>query len=173
MSAELLKKSIRDIPDFPIKGIIFKDITPVLSDPKLFNMAVTLLTERHKKGSVDKVAVVESRGFIFGTAVAQQLGVGIVPIRKKGKLPHKTIEATYDLEYGSATLQMHSDALKKGERVLLIDDLLATGGTALASAQMIEQLGGKIVEIEFLIELAFLNGRKKLEKYPVFAPIVF
>lgn len=173
MSADLIKKAIRDIPDFPKPGIIFKDITPVLSDPKLFEMAVSLLTGRHKKGSVDKVAAVESRGFIFGTAVAQALGAGVVPVRKKGKLPFRTVEASYDLEYGSATLEMHIDSIKKGERILLIDDLLATGGTAEASARMIRELGGTIVEMDFLIELAFLNGRKKLTEYPVFAPIVF
>lgn len=173
MSIEQLKKAIRDVPDFPKPGILFKDITPVVSDPHLFAMAVKLLTERHARGSIDKVAAVESRGFIFGTAVAQALGVGLVPIRKKGKLPYRTVEASYDLEYGSATLQMHVDSVVKGERILLIDDLLATGGTAEASARMIEQLGGKIVEIEFLIELAFLNGRKKLSAYSIFAPIVF
>ena len=173
MNVDSLKKAIRDIPDFPKKGIIFKDITPVLSDPALFKTAVEIFANRQKKAAIDKVAVIESRGFLFGAAVAYQLGLGIVPIRKKGKLPYKTVEATYDLEYGSATLQMHVDAVKKGERILLIDDLLATGGTAAASAKMIEDLGGVVAEIDFLIELAFLNGREKLTRYPVFAPVVF
>lgn len=173
MNADTLKKAIRDIPDFPKQGIIFKDITPVLSDPTLFKMAVDLFAERQKAAKIDKIAVIESRGFLFGAAVAYKLGLGIVPIRKKGKLPYKTVEATYDLEYGSATLQMHVDAIKKGERVLLIDDLLATGGTAAASAKMIEDLGGQVVEIDFLIELAFLKGREKLARYPIFAPVVF
>ncbi len=173
MNVDSLKKAIRDIPDFPKQGIIFKDITPVLSDPVLFKTAVDIFADRQKKAAIEKVAVIESRGFLFGAAVAYRLGLGIVPIRKKGKLPYKTVEATYDLEYGSATLQMHVDAVKKGERILLIDDLLATGGTAAASAKMIEDLGGVVAEIDFLIELAFLKGRDKLTRYPLFAPVVF
>ena len=173
MSAELLKKAIRDIPDFPQKGIVFKDITPILKDPALFNAAIDLLASRHKGSTISRVAVIESRGFIFGTAIARELGVGIIPIRKKGKLPYETIEETYDLEYGSATLEIHTDAVEKGETILLVDDLLATGGTAKASAKLIERLGGKIAEIQFLIELSFLNGRDKLKGYDVFAPVVF
>lgn len=170
---ETLKNAIRDVPDFPKKGIIFKDITPVLADPKLFKIAVDTLAGRHTKSRIDKVCVIESRGFIFGSAVAYRLGAGIVPIRKKGKLPYQTHEASYDLEYGQATLQIHVDALEKGSRVLLIDDLLATGGTANASANLVEKLGGTIVEIQFLIELAFLKGREKIARYPVYSPIVF
>ena len=173
MNVDTLKKAIRDIPDFPKQGIIFKDITPVLSDPALFKTAVDLFVDRQANARIDKVAVIESRGFLFGAAVAYRMGLGIVPIRKKGKLPYKTVEATYDLEYGSATLQMHVDSVKKGDRILLIDDLLATGGTAAASAKMIEGLGGTVAEIDFLIELAFLKGRDKLARYPVFAPVVF
>ena len=173
MSVERLKAAIRDVPDFPKDGIIFKDITPILSDPDLFKLAVDTLADRHANSGIDKVCVVEARGFIFGSAIAYKLGVGVIPIRKKGKLPYDTNEATYDLEYGTATLQIHTDALEKGARVLLIDDLLATGGTAAASAQLIGNLGGEIVEIQFLIELAFLEGRKKLSAYNVFAPIVF
>ncbi|MBP7829908.1 MAG: adenine phosphoribosyltransferase [Kiritimatiellae bacterium] len=173
MTIPALKNAIRDIPDFPKEGIIFKDITPLLAEPSLFKLAVDTLAERHRDSRIDRVCVVESRGFLFGSAVAYQLGAGIVPIRKKGKLPHETLEAAYDLEYGTATLQVHVDAFEPGTRVLLIDDLLATGGTAEASARLIEQLGGKIIEIQFLIELAFLNGREKLTKYPVFAPIVY
>lgn len=173
MSVTRLKNAIRDIPDFPKKGIVFKDITPVLAEPELFALAVDTLAGRHTRSRIEQVCVVESRGFLFGSAVAYRLGAGLVPIRKKGKLPHQTLEAAYDLEYGTATLQIHVDALQPGTRVLLIDDLLATGGTAKASAHLIEQLGGKIVEIQFLIELAFLHGRDKLKGYPVFAPIVY
>jgi len=173
MSVEKLKKAIRDVPDFPKKGIIFKDITPVLSDAALFKSAVDILAGRHMESRVDLVCAIDARGFLFGAGVAYKLGAGIVPVRKKGKLPYRTIEQSYELEYGTATLQMHEDAIHKGARVLLVDDLLATGGTAAATADMIEKLGGTIVEIEFLIELAFLNGREKLKKYPVFAPIVY
>jgi adenine phosphoribosyltransferase len=161
------------VPDFPKPGILFKDITPVLADPRLLRVAVDLLADRHLRGRIDKVAVIESRGFTLGTAVAYKLNAGLALVRKKGKLPYRTIEASYDLEYGSATLQMHVDAIQPGERVLLLDDLLATGGTAAATVGMIEKLGGQIVEIEFLVELAFLNGREKLKNHPVFAPIVF
>ncbi len=173
MTVDKLRAAIRDVPDFPKQGILFKDITPVLDDPALFKLAVDILADRHKDSRIAKVCAVEARGFIFAAAVAYKLGAGMVPIRKKGKLPYKTLEASYDLEYGSATLQMHVDALKKGERVLLIDDLLATGGTAAATAQMIEKLGAEIVEIEFLIELTFLKGREKLTRYKVFSPISF
>ena len=173
MSVEQIRSAIRDIPDFPKKGIIFKDVTLVLSDPALFKQSVDLLAERHLKSRIDVVCAIDARGFLFGAGVAYRLGTGVVPVRKKGKLPYRTIEATYDLEYGSSTLQMHEDAIRKGSRVLLVDDLLATGGTAAATAKMIEQLGGEIVEIEFLIELAFLKGREKLAKHKIFAPIVF
>ncbi len=173
MSIERLKAAIRDVPDFPKPGILFKDITPVLSDPALFKAAVDLFAERHRKSRLDMICAIEARGFLFGAALAYTLGIGIVPIRKKGKLPYKTIESSYSLEYGTATLAVHVDALKKGARVLLMDDLLATGGTAAASAQLIEQLGGEIVELDFLVELAFLKGREKLAKHNVFAPIVF
>lgn len=173
MSIEDITAAIRDVPDFPKPGIMFKDITPVLTDPVVFKQAVDLFVNRHRDSNVDHIAAIEARGFIFGSAVAYELGVGIVPIRKKGKLPAKTVEATYDLEYGSATVEVHVDAVNKGERVVLIDDLLATGGTAAASAQLIEQLGAEVVEIDFLIELAFLNGREKLAGYDLYAPIVF
>lgn len=173
MNVERLKAAIRDVPDFPKQGILFKDITPVLADPALFKLAVDTFVERYKGQKIDKVAVIDARGFLFGSAVAYRLGAGIVPVRKKGKLPYKTIEESYSLEYGTATLAMHVDAIRRGERVLLLDDLLATGGTAAATAGLIEHLGGAIVEIAFLIELAFLKGREKLTKYKVFAPIVF
>ena len=173
MKIENIKAAIRDIPDFPKPGIIFKDITPILADKDLFRAAVDIFVERHQAKPPAKVAAVDARGFIFGAAVAYRLGAGFVPIRKKGKLPYETHEATYDLEYGTATIAVHIDAFKKGERVLLVDDLLATGGTAAAAAALIEKAGGKLVEMDFLIELAFLNGRQKLAKYPVFSPIQF
>lgn len=173
MGAKRILKAIRDIPDFPKKGIIFKDITPVLLDPKLFRKAVKIFASRIKGQHIDKIVAIESRGFLFGAAVAHKLGLGIVPVRKKGKLPYKTIEVSYDLEYGSATVEMHADALKRGERVVIIDDLLATGGTARAAAQLVKKLGARVVEIDFLIELAFLQGRKKLKGYKVYAPVVF
>jgi adenine phosphoribosyltransferase len=168
-----LRAAIRDIPDFPKPGIVFKDITPVLRDPKLFRAAVDLIVERQRRKNIRKVAVIDARGFIFGAAVAYALGAGVAPIRKKGKLPYKTFEESYDLEYGSATLTVHVDAFEPGEPVLLVDDLLATGGTALASARLIERAGGKVAEIDFLIELAFLKGREKLTSYALFAPLRF
>jgi len=173
MSIEEIKSAIRDVPDFPKPGILFKDITPVLSDPGLFRAAVDIFVERHSGSGIGKVAAIDARGFIFGGAIAQRLDVGFVPIRKQGKLPYKTFEETYDLEYGSATVAIHEDAFADGEPVLLFDDLLATGGTAAASAKLIEQAGGKVIEIAFLVELAFLTGREKLAGYEVFSPIVF
>jgi adenine phosphoribosyltransferase len=172
MKNKKLKAAIRDIPDFPQKGVVFKDITPILAHPKLFKKAVSVLCKRHARGSISKVAAVDARGFIFGAAVAMKLGAGFIPVRKKGKLPFNTIEQSYELEYGSATLAMHVDAIQPGENILIVDDLLATGGTAAATAAMVEKLGGKIVEIAFLIELEFLKGREKLTKYPVFSAIV-
>lgn len=173
MSIRKIKKAIRDVPDFPKQGIIFKDITPVLADPKLFKSAVSLFVKRHKKQGINKVAAIDARGFIFGGAVANKLGIGMVPIRKKGKLPYKAFEQSYDLEYGSATLTIHQDAFNPGDRVLLIDDLLATGGTAAASAKLIEQAGGVVASIDFLVELTFLKGREKIPGYDVFAAISY
>jgi len=173
MSIEAVKQAIRDVPDFPQKGIIFKDITPVLNNPKLFKIVIDEFAARYQKSRIEKIAAVESRGFLLGSVLAYKLGAGLVPVRKKGKLPADTIEASYALEYGTATIEIHTDAVKKGERVLIIDDLLATGGTAAATASMVKQLGGDIVEIAFLIELAFLKGREKLSGYPVFAPIAY
>jgi adenine phosphoribosyltransferase len=168
-----LKNAIRDIPDFPKAGIVFKDITPILSDPKLFRAAVSILARRHKGKDVAKVAAIDARGFLFAGAVADRLKAGLVPIRKKGKLPYKTFEESYDLEYGTSTLAVHEDAFRKGERVVLIDDLLATGGTAAAAAKLIERAGGQVAEIDFLVELTFLAGRRKLAGYEVFSPIAF
>jgi len=173
MSADKLKAAIRDVPDFPKPGIIFKDITPILSDPKLFRLAIDTLAGRHKDQKIDKIAAIDARGFLFAGAMCDRMKIGLVPIRKKGKLPWKTFEKSYDLEYGSATLTIHQDAFKPGDRVVLVDDLLATGGTAAASAKLIEQAGGTVVGIDFVVELAFLKGRDKLAGYDVFAPVVF
>lgn len=170
---EHVRAAIRDIPDFPKPGIIFKDITPVLNEPALFRQTVSWFEDRARAIKPDRIAAVESRGFIFASAVAIELGIGFVPVRKKGKLPYHTIEESYALEYGTATLEIHQDAVRKGERVMIVDDLLATGGTALATARLIERLGGTVAEFDFLVELGFLNGRSKLAGYAVQAPIVY
>jgi adenine phosphoribosyltransferase len=162
-----LEDFIRDIPDFPKKGIIFKDITTLLKEPKAFKEVHDLIVERYKDKKIDKVIGIESRGFIFGSVVAYLLGCGFVPARKPGKLPYKTIREDYELEYGSNTLELHVDAVEEGENILIIDDLLATGGTALATAKLVEKLKGNIVGIEFLIELEFLKGIDKLKGYNV------
>jgi adenine phosphoribosyltransferase len=172
-TAAEIERAIRNVPDFPKAGIQFKDITPVLADARLFAGAIDLLTENFKPGSVDVVVGIDARGFIFAAAAAVKLNAGFVPVRKKGKLPFTTHEQDYALEYGTATVAMHTDALKPGVRVLLIDDLLATGGTASAAAALVKKLGAQILEISFLIELAFLNGREKLKDYPVRSLIVY
>ena len=168
-----LEAAIRNVPDFPKPGIQFKDITPVLADARLFGGSIDLLTARFKPGTVDAVVGIDARGFIFAAAAAKKLNAGFVPVRKKGKLPYQTIEQDYALEYGSATVAIHVDALKPGARVVLIDDLLATGGTASAAAALIKKLGAQILEITFLIELKFLNGRQKLNGYPLRSIITF
>jgi adenine phosphoribosyltransferase len=162
-----IESAIRNVPDFPKPGIQFKDITPLLADPRLFAGTIDLLTDHYKPGSVDAVVGIDARGFIFAAAAATKLQAGFVPVRKKGKLPYKTHEQDYALEYGSATVAVHVDALKPGARVLIIDDLLATGGTAAAAAALVRKLDANILEIDFLIELKFLNGREKLKGYPV------
>jgi adenine phosphoribosyltransferase len=162
-----LRELIRDIPDYPKPGILFKDITPLLADPAGLSLAVEFLTQPFRDQHIDIVVGAESRGFIFATAVARNLSAGFVPIRKPGKLPSRKLSLTYDLEYGTDTLEVHTDAIKPGQRVLLLDDLLATGGTMAACCQLVEQLGGEINGIAILIELAGLGGRKKLEKWPV------
>jgi adenine phosphoribosyltransferase len=168
-----IESAIRNVPDFPKPGIQFKDITPVLADPRLFAGTIELLINNFKPGSVDAVVGIDARGFIFAAAAAMKLQAGFVPVRKKGKLPFTTHEQDYALEYGSATVAMHIDALKPGARVLLIDDLLATGGTAAAAAALVKKLNAKILEISFLIELKFLNGREKLKDYPVRSVVVY
>ncbi|MBI5144167.1 MAG: adenine phosphoribosyltransferase [Candidatus Omnitrophica bacterium] len=166
-----LKSYIRDIPGFPKEGIIFKDITPLLKDGKKFREAVDAIADEFKGKKIDSILSVEARGFIFGSALAYKLGVGIIPIRKKGKLPFKTHAVTYDLEYGKDTLEIHQDAIGKGDNVLIVDDLLATGGTTRAVIDLVEKLGGKISGIAFLIELTALKGREKLKGYPVISLI--
>jgi len=168
-----IEAAIRNVPDFPKPGIQFKDITPVLADARLFAGSIDLLTHNFKSGSVDAVVGIDARGFIFAAAAATKLHAGFVPVRKKGKLPFSTIEQDYALEYGHATVAMHIDALKPGARVLLIDDLLATGGTSAAAVALMEQLGAKILGTSFLIELKFLNGREKLKNHPVRSIVVY
>lgn len=168
-----LKASIRSIPDFPKKGILFRDITTLLKDGQKFKDTVDLIAHKYKNKKVDKVVAIEARGFIFGGALAYKLGAAFIPIRKKGKLPAEVLEATYELEYGTDTLQVHRDAIEAQDKVLIVDDLLATGGTVKATCELIEKSGAEIVGIEFLIELVELNGREKLSGYPVDAVIKF
>jgi adenine phosphoribosyltransferase len=170
MSLESLKKlrdGVRDVPDFPKKGIVFKDITPILSDGGLFRASIDVFLESCHGKKIDKIVGIDARGFLFGSAVAYELGVGFVPIRKRGKLPFKTEIAKYSLEYGEAEMEMHIDAMNPGEQVVLVDDLLATGGTSAAAAALIAKIGGQLIEALFLIELEFLHGRDKLAPTPV------
>jgi len=168
-----IERAIRNVPDFPKPGIQFKDITPVLADARLFAGTIDLLTENFQPGSVDAVVGIDARGFIFAAAAAVKLKAGFVPVRKKGKLPYQTHEQDYDLEYGTNTIAMHIDALKPGSRVLLVDDLLATGGTAAAATALVKKLGAQILQVNFLIELKFLNGRDKLKDYPIRSLVVY
>ena len=167
VNAAEIAAAIRNVPDFPKLGIQFKDITPVLADARLFAGAIELLTKNFTPGSVDVVVGIDARGFIFAAAAATRLKAGFIPVRKKGKLPFTTIEQDYALEYGHATVALHTDAIKPGARVLLVDDLLATGGTSGAAATLVKKLGGNILEVAFLIELKFLAGRKQLPDLPV------
>ena len=162
-----LTNFIRDVPDFPKAGILFKDITPLLADAEALRAAIEQLAQPYRDGAVDLVVGIESRGFIFGTALARELGVGFVPIRKPGKLPADAISAEYELEYGTDRIEIHTDAIAEGQKVALVDDLLATGGTMSAACQLVSELKGKIVGISFVIELDFLNGREKLGNSPI------
>jgi len=162
---QLLRSVVRDVADFPRKGVIFKDITPVLLDPKVSNLVLDFLEDKYKKMPLDAIAGVESRGFLFGFALANRLNLPFILIRKKGKLPAQVISHDYELEYGSSTIEMHVDSVQANQRILLHDDLLATGGSAYAATQLIEQCGGEIASINFLVELKFLKGREKLTKY--------
>ena len=168
-----ISNAIRDIPDFPKKGIIFKDITTLLNDAALFAQSVDLLEELVKDYSFDAIAAIESRGFIFGSVLAYKMGINFVPIRKPGKLPAETVSEEYDLEYGTDRVEIHADALEEGQNVLLVDDLLATGGTAQASCKLIERLGAKVETVLFLVELGFLKGRNLLKEYNVLSLISY
>jgi adenine phosphoribosyltransferase len=168
-----LRSKIRDIKNFPTEGILFKDITTLLKDPPAFRYVIDHLASRYQQAAVEVVVGIESRGFIFGGALAHQLHAGFVPVRKLGKLPGKTIEVEYELEYGRDALAIHEDAIKAGQRVLAVDDLLATGGTMAATLRLIQQLGGRVVGVAFMIELAFLHGREKLKEYPLHSLISY
>ena len=167
MSLESLKKAIRDVPDFPKPGIIFKDITPLISDGKLFREAIDLMAKPYLAHPPVKVVCIDARGFIFGAALAHKLGAGVVPVRKAGKLPHRTKRASFDLEYGSATVEIHEDGVSPGERVLIVDDLLATGGTLRAAIDLVRHAQGEIIGVCVAIELDFLKGREKIRDLPV------
>jgi adenine phosphoribosyltransferase len=168
-----LRAAIRDIPDFPKPGILFRDIAPVLADAGLYRAAIGEFAEICRRAGAEKIAGIDARGFLFGATVAYELGIGFVPVRKKGKLPFHTITQSYDLEYGSSEVQIHTDAFEKGDRVALIDDLLATGGTAGAAIKLINQSGAHVVAAAFLIELAALDGRKTLGNVPVTAIVTY
>jgi adenine phosphoribosyltransferase len=164
---ERLRSLVRDVPDFPQKGIVFKDITPLLGDEVAFSTAIDMIVVHFGRGNVDKVVGIEARGFILSSPVAYHFGAGFVPVRKAGKLPWESEAEEYELEYGTETLEIHRDAFSAGERVLIVDDVLATGGTARATARLVERLGAKVVGIAFLVELRFLNGRDKLQGFEV------
>ena len=173
MDIEQLTSLIRDVPDFPQKGVVFKDITPLLADEIAFSTVIDLIVVHFGRGNVDKVVGIEARGFIIASPVAYHFGAGFIPVRKKDKLPWDTEVAEYSLEYGAATLEIHKDAVAPGERVLIVDDVLATGGTAKATADLVERIGGKVVGIACLIELGFLKGRDRIDGYDLFTLISF
>ena len=161
-----VRAAVRNVPDFPKPGIVFKDITPILGDGRLFRAAIDAFLERCRYMEIDKIVGIDARGFLFGSAVAYELGIGFVPLRKKGRLPYKTESARYSLEYGEAEMELHVDAIRSGERIVLVDDLLATGGTSASAATLIKKVGGELLEAQFLIELEFLKGREKLSPIP-------
>jgi adenine phosphoribosyltransferase len=171
--SDRLRKAIRDIPDFPKAGILFKDITPALLDPILFRDTVSALSLWAKEHGAQKIVGVDARGFLFAGAVADRLGIGLVPVRKPGKLPFRTLSESYDLEYGVNTLELHTDAIGEGERVVVVDDLLATGGTVQAAIRLVEALGGTIAGLAFVVELGFLDGRGKLDGYDTTSLVTF
>ena len=173
MSYEKVKNSIRTIPNFPIEGIMFRDITTLLQDGEAFGHSIDLLYNRYKDMDIDVIVGIESRGFIFGAALAYKLGLGFVPVRKKGKLPGKTIAVSYDLEYGQDTIEIHEDAIAEGQKVLVIDDLIATGGTVAATVELVKKLKGEIIELSFIVGLPELKGTEKLNGLPVYTMVDF
>jgi len=168
-----LAKMIRDVPDFPKEGILFKDITTLIKEPQAFKEVIDRLADHYAGQQIDLVAAVEARGYILGAPIAYKLGAGFVPVRKKGKLPAETVREEYELEYGIDSVEMHRDAIQPGQKVLIVDDLIATGGSAAATTRLVERLGGEVVSIAFLIELTFLNGVEKLKDYDVFTMIEY
>jgi len=168
-----LAKMIRDVPDFPKEGILFKDITTLIKEPQAFKEVIDRLADHYAGQEIDLVVAVEARGYIFGAPIAYKLGAGFVPVRKEGKLPAETVREEYELEYGTDSVEMHRDAIQPGQRVLIVDDLIATGGSAAATARLVERLGGEVVSIAFLIELTFLKGVEKLKEYDVFTMIEY
>jgi adenine phosphoribosyltransferase len=163
-----IKEKIRTIPNWPIDGVMFRDITTLIQDPAGLRESCDLLFDRYKEMDIDKVVGIDARGFIFGAVLAYKLNIGFVPVRKKGKLPYKTVEAAYSLEYGDSVVEMHEDAIDKGEKILIVDDLIATGGTIAAAVKLVETLGGDIVELAFIVELPDLKGREKIKGYSIF-----
>jgi len=168
-----LKKFIRDIPDFPQKGVMFRDITTILKNPEAFKFCIDSIVNKYKNSKIDKVVSIEARGYIFGGAIAYNLGCGIVPVRKIGKLPAETVRMEYELEYGKNVIEIHKDGIEKGERVLLFDDVLATGGTMLAACKLVESLGGVVVACAFIANLTYLSGTEKLKDYTVYALVEY
>lgn len=164
---QIIRRAVRDVPDFPLPGILFKDVTPILADAHLFRLTIDLFADACAGKGITKIVGIDARGFLFGAAAAYRLSLGFIPVRKKGKLPYQTESCSYKLEYGEAVVEMHVDAIVPGERIILIDDLLATGGTAGAALQLIRRMGGEVVEAQFLIELKFLRGRASLGDTPV------
>jgi adenine phosphoribosyltransferase len=172
-SCEFIKSNIRSIPDWPIDGVIFRDITTLLQDPKAHREVCAIFYDRYANQQIDKIVGIDARGFLFGSVLAYNLDIGFVPIRKKGKLPYKTISESYSLEYGEETVEIHEDALNKNERVVIVDDLMATGGTIAAAVNLVEKLGGDIIECAFVVELPDLNGKSKLNGQKVFSIVEF
>ncbi len=172
-SCEFIKSKVRSIPDWPIEGVIFRDITTLLQDPKAHRKVCAIFYNRYANQQIDKIVGIDARGFLFGSVLAYKLDIGFVPIRKKGKLPYKTISESYSLEYGEETVEIHEDALNKNERVVIVDDLMATGGTIAAAVNLVEKLGGDIIECAFVVELPDLNGKSKLNGQKVFSIVEF
>lgn len=168
-----LRSAVRDVPDFPKPGIVFKDITPILANGELFRASIDVFLESCRGRKIDKIVGIDARGFLFGSAVAYELGIGFVPLRKKGRLPYRTESAKYSLEYGEAEMELHIDAIGRGEKIVLIDDLLATGGTSASAVTLIKKVGGELIAALFLIELEFLHGREKLTPTPVVSFLKF